>query len=99
MLLRLEGHEVEVVHDGVEAVRKLEGFRPQFALIDIGMPKINGYEVARRARAEQWGASVQLIALTGWGQEQDRREALEAGFNHHLVKPVDMAILLQKLSE
>jgi len=99
MLLRLEGHEVEVVHDGVEAVRRLEGFRPQFALIDIGMPKINGYEVARRTRAERWGASMQLIALTGWGQEQDRREALEAGFNHHLVKPVDMAILLQKLSE
>jgi CheY-like chemotaxis protein len=99
MLLRLEGHRVEVVHDGVEALRRLEEFRPQFALIDIGMPKINGYEVARRARAEQWGASMQLIALTGWGQEQDRREALEAGFNHHLVKPVDMEILLQRLSE
>ncbi|HXS92520.1 MAG TPA: CHASE3 domain-containing protein [Steroidobacteraceae bacterium] len=99
MLLRLHGHEVAVVHDGVEALRRLEEFRPQFALIDIGMPKINGYEVARRTRAEQWGASMQLIALTGWGQEQDRREALEAGFNHHLVKPVDMEILLQRLSE
>src|SRR6185503_930351 len=99
MLLRLEGHEVEVVHDGVEALRRLEAFRPQFALVDIRMPKINGYEVARRTRAEPWGASLQLIALTGWGQEQDRREALEAGFNHHLVKPVDMEILLQRLSE
>jgi len=99
MLLRLEGHEVEVVHDGVEALRRLEAFRPQFALVDIGMPKINGYEVARRTRAEPWGASIQLIALTGWGQEQDRREALEAGFNHHWVKPVDMAILLQTLNE
>jgi DNA-binding response OmpR family regulator len=63
------------------------------------MPKLNGYEVARRTRAEQWGGSVQLIALTGWGQEQDRREALEAGFSHHLVKPVDMEILLQRLNE
>ena len=99
MLLRLQGHEVEVVHDGVEALRRLEEFRPQFALIDIGMPKLNGYEVARRTRAEQWGGSVQLIALTGWGQEQDRREALEAGFSHHLVKPVDIEILLQRLNE
>jgi PAS domain S-box-containing protein len=99
MLLRLHGHQVEVVHDGVEALHRLEEFRPQFALIDIGMPGINGYEVARRTRAEQWGAAIQLIALTGWGQEQDRREALAAGFDHHWVKPVDLEILLQRLSE
>ena len=86
-------------HDGVEALRRLEAFRPQFALVDIGMPKINGYEVARRTRAGQWGAAIQLIALTGWGQEQDRRDALAAGFHHHWVKPVDMEILLQRLSE
>ena len=99
MLLQLHGHEVDVVHDGVEALRRLEELRPQFALVDIGMPNINGYEVARRARAESWGASIRLIALTGWGQEQDRREALEAGFDHHLVKPVDTEMLVQMLSE
>jgi CheY-like chemotaxis protein len=99
MLLRLHGHQVDVVHDGVAALRRLEELRPQFALVDIGMPNINGYEVARRTRAESWGASIQLIALTGWGQEQDRREALEAGFDHHLVKPVDTETLLQKLSD
>jgi CheY-like chemotaxis protein len=99
MLLRLQGHQVDVVHDGIEALRRLEELRPQFALIDIGMPKVNGYEVARRTRAEQWGASISLIPLTGWGQEQDRQEALEAGFNHHFVKPVDTQLLLQKLNE
>jgi PAS domain S-box-containing protein len=99
MLLRLHGHEVEVAHDGVEAWRRLQELRPQFALLDIGMPKINGYEVARRTRAEPWGTSISLIALTGWGQEQDRREAIEAGFDQHLVKPVDTEILLKRLSE
>jgi PAS domain S-box-containing protein len=99
MLLQLHGHQVDIVHDGVEALRRLEEFRPQFALVDIGMPKVNGYEVARRTRAESWGASIQLIALTGWGQQQDRQEALEAGFNHHWVKPVDTETLLQKLTE
>jgi PAS domain S-box-containing protein len=99
MLLRLHGHEVEVVHDGVEAWRRLQELRPQFALLDIGMPKINGYEVARRTRAEPWGTSISLIALTGWGQEQDRREAMEAGFDEHLVKPVDTEVLLKRLSE
>ena len=97
MLLRLQGHQVEVVHDGEEALRRLEELRPQFALIDIGMPKINGYEVARRTRAAPWGAAIKLFALTGWGQEQDRQEALDAGFDHHLVKPVDTALLMQSL--
>ncbi len=99
MLLRLQGHQVDVVHDGAEALRRLEELRPQFALIDIGMPQVNGYEVARRTRAEPWGASIKLIALTGWGQEQDRQEALEAGFDHHLVKPVDTGMLLERLAE
>jgi PAS domain S-box len=99
MLLRLHGHHVEVVHDGAEALRRLDVLRPQFALIDIGMPKINGYEVARRTRAEPWGAAIRLIALTGWGQEQDRREALEAGFDDHLVKPVDTGALLRTLGD
>ena len=99
MLLRLQGHQVEVVHDGAEALRRLEELRPQLALIDIGMPRINGYEVARRTRAAPWGASIRLFALTGWGQEQDRQEALDAGFDHHLVKPVDTVVLMQRLVE
>jgi PAS domain S-box-containing protein len=99
MLLRLHGHHVEVVHDGAEAIRRLDELRPQFALIDIGMPKINGYEVARRTRSEPWGAAIRLIALTGWGQEQDRREALEAGFDDHLVKPVDTGVVLRTLAD
>ncbi len=99
VLLRLQGHQVEVVHEGAAALRRLEESRPQFALLDIGMPKINGYEVARRTRAQPWGASITLIALTGWGQEQDRREALAAGFDHHLLKPVDTDLLTQTLVE
>jgi PAS domain S-box-containing protein len=99
MLLRLQGHQVEVVHDGAQALRRLEESVPQFALLDIGMPKINGYDVARRVRAAPWGASIRLIALTGWGQEQDRRRALDAGFDHHLVKPVDTELLMHRLSE
>lgn len=97
VLLRLQGHQVEVVHDGAAALRRLEESRPQFALLDIGMPNLNGYEVARRTRAQPWSASITLIALTGWGQEQDRRDALEAGFDHHLLKPVDTDRLAQTL--
>ena len=97
MLLELQGHQVEVVHDGASALRRLEEIRPEFALLDIGMPEVNGYEVARRTRAQPWGATIKLIALTGWGQEQDRREALEAGFDDHLVKPVDTGLLMQRL--
>jgi CheY-like chemotaxis protein len=99
LLLRLQGHQVDVVHDGIEALQRLEALRPEFALVDIGMPNINGYEVARRIRAAAWGASIRLIALTGWGQEQDRREALDCGFDHHLVKPVDPDLLMRKLAE
>ena len=68
-------------------------------LLDIGMPLLDGYEVARRIRAQPWGSSMMLVALTGWGQDADRRRSQEAGFNSHLVKPLDLARLTQVLEE
>jgi len=94
MTLRLVGHEVEVAHDGRQALAIAGIYHPDMALIDIGMPDLDGYELARRIRAEPWGTHLMLIAVTGWGQESDRRRALEAGFNEHLTKPVDPARLI-----
>jgi signal transduction histidine kinase/DNA-binding response OmpR family regulator len=96
-LLTLMGHEVRTAHDGLEAVGVAEAFRPDVVLLDIGLPKMNGYDVARKVRQQPWGQGMVLIALTGWGQEADRRRAREAGFDHHLVKPVDPATLTQLL--
>jgi CheY-like chemotaxis protein/two-component sensor histidine kinase len=87
--LELDGHEVRTAYDGVEALHIAEQFAPQIALLDIGMPNLDGYQTARRIRQQSWGSSMMLVALTGWGQEEDRRQATEAGFNCHLVKPAD----------
>jgi len=92
-MLRLAGHEVHVVRDGVQAVRALAQFRPDVAVLDIGMPGMNGYEAARLIRAQEGGWDVVLVALTGWGQREDRDRALRAGFDLHLVKPMDTAAL------
>jgi PAS domain S-box-containing protein len=89
MLLSAEGHEVTVVHDGQEALDAFQTMQPQVALLDIGMPKISGYEVARRVRQGSLGRAVTLIAVTGWGQDSDKTRALAAGFNHHFTKPVE----------
>jgi CheY-like chemotaxis protein len=89
MLLELAGHEVRCAHLGEAALSVAQLFRPDTALLDIGMPDITGYEVAQRLRQEPWGKDVQLIALTGWGQDRDRRRAFESGFDHHLSKPID----------
>jgi PAS domain S-box-containing protein len=89
VLLRMDGHEVTVVHDGQEALAVWPAFLPDVALLDIGMPRLNGYEVARRVRQSDAGRSVLLIAATGWGQTRDRAEALAAGFDHHFTKPID----------
>ena len=97
--LKLSGHEVMVTYDGCAALDAGAGFAPEIALIDIGMPGLNGYEVARAARATQWGKSMTLAALTGWGQEEDKRRALEAGFDVHLTKPVDHGVLEDLLAE
>jgi CheY-like chemotaxis protein len=91
--LKLSGHEVMVAYDGYAALDAGPEFAPEIALIDIGMPGLNGYEVARAARIAPWGRSATLVALTGWGQEEDKRRALEAGFDIHLTKPVDLGLL------
>jgi Response regulators consisting of a CheY-like receiver domain and a winged-helix DNA-binding domain len=75
------------------ALAAAEAFRPHVALLDIGMPKLNGYEVARHIRAEPWGKAVILVAMTGWGQAEDKRRAFEAGFDHHFTKPLDLEVL------
>ncbi|HVL55201.1 MAG TPA: ATP-binding protein [Burkholderiaceae bacterium] len=89
LLLRSAGHEVRVVHDGAAALAMAAEFRPQVAILDIGLPAMNGYELARRIREQTETADTLLIAVTGWGQDKDRRQAREAGFDHHLVKPVE----------
>ncbi|MDB5809650.1 MAG: luxQ 2 [Betaproteobacteria bacterium] len=93
MLLKMAGHTVSIACDGLEAVEKAASDRPDVIFLDIGMPRLDGYEAARRIRAEGWGEKMTLIALTGWGQEEDKRRAIEAGFSHHLVKPIDFAAL------
>ena len=92
-LLSLDGHDTRVANDGEEALHEAEAFRPHIALLDIGMPRINGYEVARRIRAAPWGEAMLLVALTGWGQAEDKRRAKEAGFDHHFTKPLDLDVL------
>ena len=87
--LTAKGHTVKAVQDGPSALRVLEAFAPDVILLDIGLPEIDGYEVARRIRATPAGRSVTLLAITGWGQEQDRRRARESGFDRHLTKPVE----------
>jgi PAS domain S-box-containing protein len=86
-LLRIEGHEVHVVHDGQAAADLAARARPRVLVLDIGMPGLNGYQVARQVRAQEWGARALLVAATGWGQEEDRRKALDAGFDLHFTKP------------
>ncbi|HET8875358.1 MAG TPA: chemotaxis protein CheB [Casimicrobiaceae bacterium] len=97
-LLRLDGNVTETAHDGLAAFTAAEAFRPGVILLDIGMPKMNGYDVARRIRAASWGRDIVLIALTGWGQPEDREKSREAGFDHHLVKPVDPSALTRLLA-
>jgi PAS domain S-box-containing protein len=98
MMLELAGNEVRTAHDGEAGVEAAEAFRPDVILLDIGMPKLNGYEACRRIRARPWARDVVLVALTGWGQEEDRRRSREAGFNNHLVKPVEPADLDELLA-
>jgi signal transduction histidine kinase/CheY-like chemotaxis protein len=88
-LLAARGHDVRVARDGAEALKAAVDFNPDFAFLDIGMPKVHGYEVARRLRNDPETSDCVLVAITGWGQEDDRRRAREAGFDRHLVKPVD----------
>jgi CheY-like chemotaxis protein len=95
----LEGHEVKTAHDGSEAVRAVQEFQADFAFLDLGMPEMDGLEAARQIRKHPWGAGVVLVALTGWGQEEDKRKTREAGFDHHFVKPADPVELVQLLKK
>jgi signal transduction histidine kinase/CheY-like chemotaxis protein len=97
--LEIQGHDARAVFDGAAALSLADEFRPQVMVLDLGMPKLDGYEVCRRVRHLSWGDAVTIIALTGWGQEQDRRRTLEAGFDHHLVKPVDPSLLVRLIAE
>jgi PAS domain S-box-containing protein len=98
MLLEITGNQTFMAHDGMEAIEVIEQQRPEVVLLDIGLPLLNGHEVCRRIREQPWGKDIVVIALTGWGQEDDRRRSEEAGFDGHLVKPVDYDKLLELLS-
>ena len=98
IMLKLMGNETQTAHDGLEALEVAAIFRPDVVLLDIGMPKLNGYDTAQRLRQQPWGKNVVLVALTGWGQEDDKRRSLEAGFNFHMVKPVDPSALEKLLA-
>jgi len=98
MLLNMLGHEVKTANDGERALVTAAEFRPDVAILDIGLPKVNGYELAKQIREQPWGRDVVLVALTGWGQEQHRRRSAESGFNHHLTKPVEFDVLQQILA-
>jgi PAS domain S-box-containing protein len=98
MLLRILGNDVEIAYDGLQAVALAAEFRPQLVLMDIGLPKLNGYEAARRIREQPRGRDVMLVALTGWGQDEDRRRSHEAGFDRHMTKPVESDVLEELLS-
>jgi CheY-like chemotaxis protein len=99
MLLTFMGYDINVALDGAEALAKAQAFRPDVVLLDIGLPSMDGYEVARRLRNDLGMSDTLLVAMTGYGQEEDRRHSQEAGFNAHLVKPVDLAALRSLLSE
>jgi signal transduction histidine kinase len=97
-LLSITGHETRTEHDGLAAVAAAETFRPEVILLDIGLPKLNGLAAARRIREQPWGKAMVLIALTGWGQEENRRHSKEAGFDAHMTKPVDLDALMKLLA-
>jgi CheY-like chemotaxis protein len=101
MLLRSLGNDVRVAHDGFEALEIAAAFQPEVAFVDIGMPKLNGYQLARRLREWRWTRHAVLVAVTGWGEDADRARAKEAGFDRHVVKPIapeQLALLLTDFS-
>jgi PAS domain S-box-containing protein len=99
LLLRATGYQVEIAHDGLEAIEAAGRYRPDLVLLDIGMPKLDGYATCQRIREHPWGRDMTIVALTGWGQEDDQRRTREAGFDGHLVKPLDPRALFDLLSD
>lgn len=97
-MLGLMGNDTRTAYDGQQAVNMASVFRPDVVLLDIGLPKLNGYETCRLIRQQPWSSGVVLIAITGWGQVKDRERTRNAGFDHHLVKPVDSQALLAILA-
>jgi len=98
LLLGLMGHETRTANDGIEALEVTDEFHPDVALLDIGMPRLNGYDTARRLRQDSWGREMLLVALSGWGQDADRLKSSKAGFDMHLVKPVDVSEIQRLLA-
>ena len=99
LLLKAYGHDVRTAHDGLAAVETAAEFLPDVVLMDIGMPKLNGNDAARRIRQQPWGRHMVLAALTGLGQDDDKARTRDAGFDHHFVKPLDVELLRQLLAE
>jgi PAS domain S-box-containing protein len=99
MLLRILGNETQTAHDGLEALEVAAEFKPDVVLLDIGMPNLNGFDACRRIRREPWGKKIVIVACTGWGQDEDRRKSQDAGFDIHMVKPIDPAVLEKLLAE
>src|SRR4030095_6707080 len=97
LLLGFSGNEVRTASDGVTAVSVAEAFRPEVVLLDVGMPNMNGYDACRLIRSQEGGCNMLLIALTGWGQEEDRARRHAAGFDQHFVKPIDPKVLIRYL--
>lgn len=98
MMLSLMGHDIKTAFDGPAALDAADEFRPEIVLLDIGLPTMNGYEVCRRMRRQAWSSDAMIVALTGWGQEEDRRRSEDAGFDHHVVKPVEVSELVLLLA-
>ncbi len=99
LFLELAGHDVAVAYSGAEALRMASNVHPQLLLLDIGMPAMNGYELAAQLQRFPWVAGATLVAVTGWGQEEDRTRARAAGFDHHMTKPIDPAAIQSLLHE
>ena len=99
LLLNLQGHETEAVYDGLSAVHTAERFAPDVVLLDRGLPILDGIEACRRIREKPWGRNMVIVALTGWGQNEDREKSRQAGFDHHLVKPVQVGRILELMKE
>jgi len=99
MMLRMLGNDVSAAYDGATALQRIAADPVEVVLLDIGMPKMNGYEVAKRIRADHADRKILLIALTGWGQDDDKRQAMESGFDVHMTKPVELAALRTLLAE
>lgn len=99
LLLKMEGHCVHLAHQGEQALELANQVRPDVAVLDIGMPLMDGFEVARQLRSQPWSQSMFIVALTGWGHQEDRRRSKEAGFDEHFTKPLDPMVLVRRVNE